>query len=521
MGVSVPGKLPPLRVRLGYGPMLSWRKRFAGRPGVVVLCLGFALLVLAWMAATQPFDGPDEPSHYVRAYILSQGEVLGQKVDYLPNPGLDPPQERFIDNDTRGIRIPANLMPGNAACINGRPNRVSCVVPSVVGNFAPLGYVLPAVALAVSHTTSSALWLGRLACALQSLVFLLLAVALLWNGSSWSLLGFLAAVTPMVLFSSSVLNLSGIENGSCLAFVAAALRIARDQERTPTWVWSAFGLAGAVALLTGPIDLAFVLLDLLVVAVLIGRRPLLALARRRAATVAAVAIGAAFVLALVYSRIAGFSHTFGFSPVSQSLNDGFAQFVPVIGSAVGNFAALTVPLPNLALWIWWLLVAGVIGAALWVGSWRERSAVALTTALCLLFPVLFWAWVDRYSGFNLDGREVLPELMLIPLVAGEVLARQRARIQFRWGPRLALSAAVALVAGFQAYSWWLSARAAAGATLYLRFWAHAQWSPPLGWWPWVLSAAAGTVALLSVALGAALGGPGRSGGLAPRVLELA
>ena len=71
-------------------------------------------------------------------------------------------------------------------------------------------------------------------------------------------------------------------------------------------------------------------------------------------------------------------------------------------------------------------------AAISLGDLRERRLVVTVCALLgLAFPVLFYAWVDRFTGFGLQGREVLPVLMLIPLVAGEVVNRHSPRFERR------------------------------------------------------------------------------------------
>ena len=74
----------------------------------------------------------------------------------------------------------------------------------------------------------------------------------------------------MVLFTSSIMNTSGIQIASSLAFACAAIRISRDPTHVPKWVWIAFGLSGAVAILTGPILATMVMMfvfDAVVVAV--------------------------------------------------------------------------------------------------------------------------------------------------------------------------------------------------------------------------------------------------------------
>jgi hypothetical protein len=471
-----------------------------------ILAAGIILLVVAWIAATVPFGGPDEASHYERAYGLSRGVILGHKAIYGPTPVETPTQEMFLNHDTRAVRIPVKMNPPGSLCVGNKPDLADCLVPSPNGNFQPLGYILPAVAIRASSDVGTALWVARAAAAVQSIAFLLLAAALLWSGSGWSLVGMLAAVTPMVLFTSSILNPSGIEVASCLACAAGLLRLGRSSTPAaqPSWIWSSMVLSGVVGILTGPIGLVFVLADLAVFAALLGGRRLRELAAASRPRIVALVLLVAAVVSLSYSKIAGFDTRFGISPFGDSLHGGWDQLRPVLEGAVGNFGALTVQLPKAIVALWLVLVIGLVLAALRVGTRRDRLTMVVVFVLALGFPVLFWAWVDRYSGFGVQGREVLPVLMLIPLLAGELRYRNdRGTLGGRWG-RVVLGAFVSVLAGVQAYAWWLSARAAAGAPGTLRFYAHAAWNPPLGWAPWITVAVLGTVSLLAFAICEAL-----------------
>ncbi len=83
---------------------------------------------------------------------------------------------------------------------------------------------------------------------LASTALLLAALWLLWSpaGPRTSLLGFALAVSPMVVFVSSVLSPSGPEVAGAICFAAALLRLGRDGE-PPRGVWVALA-AGGVAL---------------------------------------------------------------------------------------------------------------------------------------------------------------------------------------------------------------------------------------------------------------------------------
>jgi Predicted membrane protein (DUF2142) len=464
--------------------------------------LGFALLVGAWIAATTPFGAPDEASHYLRALSITNGDVLGPKVVYTGYP-LTPTQEAWANEITRAVMVPARLTPPNVRCMNGKPNvRGSCVEAAQAGNYPPLPYLLPAAGLAVAHDTSTAIWVTRALSALPALAFLLLAFALLWSGTGWSLLGLLAATSPMVLWVSSIVNPSGMQITACLAFAAALIRIARAPAEAPSWTWLAFAASGIAGILAGPIGLEFVILELVLFAALLGRpglRELRGMTKHWAVWASGLTLLAAGVVAVIYSRVADFHATFRISPLWHGLHEGVIQLSPVLRGGVGIFGSLTVFLPVSAYWIWWLIVLGLLIAAIWLGDRRDRILIVAVTAIALAFPVLSFAWVVRFTGFGLQAREVLPPLLLIPLVAGDVVYRNRARIAYRQSAQAVLGATIALLAVFQAYAWWYDARDVAGAPGTIRFYAHASWSPPGGWLPWIAFALAGTAALLAFA----------------------
>ena len=88
------------------------------------------------------------------------------------------------------------------------------------------------------------------------------------------------------------------------------------------------------------------------------------------------------------------------------------------------------------------------------------------------------------TGYGAQGRHVLPALVLPPLYAGEVLRGRR----LAWLP---VAAGVLWAVG-QGVAWITNARrAAVGTDGSYWFFGDAQWSPPLGWWPWAVLAAAG------------------------------
>lgn len=462
----------------------------------------FVLLVPAWVMSTQAFNGPDEASHFLRALGIANGQLLGRHVPYF-SPALSRRQNRWASEDTTLIWVPANLRPGNIDCYDPR-QLPPCWAATTDGNFPPLPYLLPAVALKASPNLYTAWWLTRFASALPSLLLLLVALAVVWDGTALSVLGLLAAITPMVLFSSSVLNSSGPGITGAIAFGAAALRLARDRARAPAWVFAALAVTGFVAMLSGPIGPVFVAAFLLLGALLLGRGGIAQLwrQRQRAVSLTAGTLIVALVLALVWRHYAGVAPgLFGISPLFPNLWHGVLQLPGIFRDSLGTFGLENVPLPQAAYWAGWIFELGLAGAALFFARRRDRAVLVVVMALAVAFPVLFWAWVDRLTGFALSGREVLPIIAMIPMAAGEVLYRGRPRVLGTRAGLRVLAAALLAIAVFQGYAWWINARTwSESPTDRLWFPDHAMWAPPLGWIFWIVLLLLAVVAMISFAL---------------------
>jgi hypothetical protein len=98
------------------------------------------------------------------------------------------------------------------------------------------------------------------------------------------------------------------------------------------------------------------------------------------------------------------------------------------------------------------------------------------------------------AGGPIQGRHVLPVTVVVAMLAGETVLRNRTSIRWAGGFAIVVTAAVVLV---QLAAWYATAhRFAVGSGGSWQFLASSAWSPPGGWVPWGLCLVAGFGAIL-------------------------
>jgi hypothetical protein len=210
----------------------------------------------------------------------------------------------------------------------------------------------------------------------------------------------------------------------------------------------------------------------------------------------AIELLAAVVLNRAWEYMYGPQLPFDPFPLVTSLSQGLDQLPGVLSHQVGYFNYLEVPMHQGVYMLWGALLFALIVAALLVGTRRERWILLISIAASLALPIFLVAATMRHTGFGLQGRYVLGFSVIVPLLAGEILVRRYDRLRLLNAEQLFLPFAVCV--GFvQLVAWWTNARRfAVGVGGPLWFLPAAEWSPPFGWWPWLLTAAAGALLLI-------------------------
>lgn len=483
--------------------------------------------------ADPPSAGSDEPAHYIKAIGVGGGDPLGQRprshgptpeqlkqllrsspgqlkrfkaqVQEQPRPG-----ELWQRRTSREFTIPAGLSFNAFGCgyladddwrclDEGHADPTATLRRSYVGTYQPYMYALPGLIMRATDDPQTAMRTGRLVNAVLSLGLLLIAAFVLWDRSAGalSLSGLIVSITPLVVLFASSLNPTGPELTAAACFAACLLRLTRSSPAAP-WVWGATAASGAILGLSRSLGPIFVLL--LVATVVAGRgwKPAAAPLhqRPRAATAVAAAVGLACAAGAFWERQYQPHVPWGPRALIRNLRPSIDHLTELPKQTVAVFGGTDIFMPLGFYILWWLMLAALLGTAVYVSRGRERFSVP-ALALFVVIATLVLSAAYRQIGYELSARYILPYAAILPLWAGELVAQHRDRLPTRLAQGLlpALACGAAFV---HAAAWLTNARrVSVGADGSWLFPPDAGWNPPLGWWTWIAVLVAATCAYIA------------------------
>jgi hypothetical protein len=180
--------------------------------------------------------------------------------------------------------------------------------------------------------------------------------------------------------------------------------------------------------------------------------------------------------------------------------DAAVQRLPAaLREEVGVFGSLDTTMPWAATWVWTVILLVLVGLALGLATCHHRVVLTGVVAIALVAPVAISALMVSGTGFDVQGRHVLALTVMVPLLASEIVFQQRSRVP-RHAMRLGLTAAAISLSVVQCVAWfWSARRHAVGIDGPLWFIGAAEWSPPGGWWPWLVMVVIGAASVALVA----------------------
>ena len=469
----------------------------------------YLFLMISWALSNPPGAAPDESSHLTKALGVARLDI---GTEYHPD---RLPRSRVALRNvsiSRVVTIPANLDPEGYDCTAEYPKGTANCQPdpavrgqrvgqvtavTAVGSYPPVWYLPMGLAASAARDPAQAFRAARAICVAEAVLLLLLGVQHLvrWLGQQ-ALLGVFVGLTPTAIFASSMVSTSGVEIFGSFALVSFALVAIRRPESifSPgsqllfTFSSLALILSRQLGIVTWSALVLFMLIRL-------GWR----FWRSGIRHLGGVGIASLVVVAGAVCFDIFWERTFDHPTLTGSAfdvkgNGAFAaQTWSILETGIARFGWLDTQPPRWTVFMWIVVAVTLIGVAVLLGSLADRWSLSAWLVATVLVAYVAYVTVFYPIQAGLQGRHMLPFFLLCPLLAGVVVGELFTGDLSGAGRRLfTIVAATASV--FQAISlYWNARRYAVGVDGPLWFLGSAEWRPPLGWLPWLILGAIGSI----------------------------
>lgn len=464
-----------------------------------------ALVTGIWTLANPLYAGPDEPAHVIKAVAVAHGQLTGKELSPRLREELRDERQDFLM-----VRVPAIYgIASSQTCFAHEPNfTADCLRftgsteerddATYVARHPPPYYAVVGLASWIGRPGTDVVYLMRFVSALITSALIATAITALRRSTAPRIVavGLAFAITPMVLFVTSLVNPSGPEIAAAIAaWVCGLVLMSRAHERIDNWLVTGVGVAGCIMALGRQLAPLWVgLIGLAVLGVANGAA-LRNLIRSNWARLWGLLIVACCVAQVAWDLIVKPLDVTreGRTPVELATSDivritvgrTFFRYQEMIGV----FGWLDAPAPGLS-WIPW--TAGIVflffAAVLWVSRRYATVLVALLAGVIVVPIVIESATYNESGGVNWQGRYTLPLAVGVPILATVALASSERGRQLFTSRLLWAAGAVIGVAHVLAFAQNLR-RYTVGYDGELQFWNYPKWAPPLS--PLLLTIALG------------------------------
>lgn len=399
-------------------------------------------LTVTWSLTTPMPSGPDEETHYVKAAAVVRGQFGGSRVPEKPAELVRVRVPAGVAQMGRGRPCYYRPLEKGASCDRSAPvpDRGTRDAFTYVGGYPPLYYLATGWPTLLS-STRGALQAMRVTSALLGSVLLGLAFATArrWSASRLLPLGLALGLTPMVFYLTSVMNPNGFEVCAAAVLWTAGSILVLERAADPPRGLVVIATAAAVLLaLTRPLSPAFVV-GIVAALGILRFGSLRLLVRNRAVQLGGAVAATVAVLAGVFVLI---RHSYRVEPFPVPADTSTAQIIRrsvnhvpvVIRQLFGAYGSPNFGPPYLALLVWSVGLAVLVGAALLLLKRRDALLLGVGTALLLLLlPLVIDLASARSNGITWQGRYELPLALGIPVLAALLLTErgfevERARV---------------------------------------------------------------------------------------------
>lgn len=431
-----------------------------------IALVAFLGAIAIWSAATPLLAAPDEPSQIVKAASVAHGQltavcyyVVGSKTSQCNSNTSGATGFENLPPFYALIRAPDTADPAHTqTCFKAKTQGVGAIPASCARSLntpataseAALGYNKSAstyqaryppiyyeVVGLPSHFSGSTIdiYLMRLVSALLSAIFLALALTavVVYSTNRALMAGLVVAATPMVFFLAGVVNSSGLEISSAIAFwVTGAILVTERLHAPPHGLVAMFGVSAVTLELVRPLSPFWLAISGVVLLALCEHEALFRALSRRSVQVALSAI-AVFAVFAIWWVVAMHSTDLNLGlnsgvPASVSmttiLETAFRHNVYYLPDMIGVFGWFDTYAPGFSYVIWYVLI-GVLVLAAAARSRRMAIVLILFLIAILLLPVAIEASHARVDGYTWSGRDLLPFAVGFPIIAAASLGRGR------------------------------------------------------------------------------------------------
>lgn len=394
---------------------------------LISLTLAFFLVTSVWSQLTPLFAAPDEPASYVRGAALVRGELVGTDIAASQTTSywstyVDIPQQFGV----------AQLVPW---CFVGKPETPACSLPletltpveqprTDMGRYPPVGYFASGLGSLVGATDLS-VRLGRLInAAICALLISLGCVNI--SSNRRSIIVVLAAVTPGVIFFSSVINSSAIEISASICLWCAITTL-MSSNKISFLTFNSVAISSSLLILARPIGAAIV--ALIVGITLIAHANLKESAARIISSWRIIIATIISLLAAVVWYLKIYAFHLGEQAVTDRSNPTFRQIVEQslndtslkVGESIGNFGWLDTPTPTFVVWFFIALLGVIISK-----NWHQVTKANRNAMFCLALSIpLMMIFINQnmqnlLRSYGVQGRHLTPLIAGLPIIIGTV-----------------------------------------------------------------------------------------------------
>jgi hypothetical protein len=437
----------------------------------------FLVLCIAWMSVLPLFAGPDEPANFIKSAAVVRGEMVGRGIEASSTTSF---WSTYVEiNSQFGV---AQQVPW---CFVGQPQTAACDKPistltpveesrTDMGRYPALGFLPAGIGTLIGPSDNGAR-AARFTAALVCSALLVMAAELLRRRQR-SIVPLLVAISPGVLFLSSVSSPSGFEISAAIAAWTAVWMAISEGWRQRSTI-AVFIAAASMLVIARPAGIVTV-----GVMVALG-----CIANGCALVSSMISSWKRFLWLLAALVTSGgwyftvYDSNFGVrleiearvDDLSTIASRSLVDLPRLIGESIGNFGWLDTPSPTIVVWGFVAAAAALTWRAVTDADRRKRAAIALSIFVVPIWHIALNAnYQDLLGTFGAQGRHLTPFIVGIPLAA---TMRRTARTSELGAITFFVAAhAWCVLVALRRYS------LGAGGDDLLGFVRNPVWTPPLG-----------------------------------------